>query len=349
MMKKLLFFAAGIISVLFCGCGHTPVRENLPAATPPYTADAETVAARSAGFKNIIAPAEIRGIGLFPASFAGRYANEDILDVVEALGFNRIYCQLTSEQELDDTLTAFLTAASQRNIPVEIVLSQQDFYHRYRGNRLIRNLFIQYPDLAEAVSDVVEYNLELPENIRIAGVTVILTPHLFNGDNTERIRGSLYRWDEKRYGTGCDNDMLMRQSLEYLRQISEIPFLPPLTVAIADFYHEKAQSGELSCGKISDFARYASRVIVISSANLPSRVPENSRQELADAGNGAKVIIAVPLATHTALDSGSLRRRNWQDFQRAIDFLIKRAAPHPAFQGIVISPLAVVEYLRQER
>ncbi|MBR7120957.1 MAG: hypothetical protein IKC94_01805 [Lentisphaeria bacterium] len=349
-MKKLSFTAAAIaVSLFFCGCGHTPVREIFPMAVPPQTADAQTAANRAAGLKSILEQVEFRGIGVFPAAFKGRFTDKSILDAIESLGFNRIYCQLTSEQELDSDLTAFLTAAAARRIPVEIVLSQQDFYRRYRGNRLIRNLFIQYPDLAQAVADVVQYNLELPENIRIAGVTVILTPHLFNGNNTERIRDHLYRWGENRYGIGGDNDMLIRESLEYLRQISGIASLPLLTAAIADFIHEKAAAGELSCGKIDDFAKYASRIIVISSANLPGRIPGTIRQELAGAGKDIPVIAAVPLADHTSLDSDRLRRRNWFDFQRSIDHLVKQSMPYPAFRGVIISPLSVVEYLHQEK
>ena len=214
---------------------------------------------------------------------------------------------------------------------------------------MIRNLFIQYPDLIGVVTEAVEFNSELPENIRIAGITVILTPHLFNGDNTQRIRGHLYRWADNRYGIGQDNDMLMKEAMEYLQQISAIEALPPLTVAVSDFYHEKAVAGELSCGKISDFARYADKVIVISSANLPSKVHESVRQELSESSGDIQLIVAVPLATHTSFDSGRLRRRNWQDFQRTIDYLVRQSAANPAFQGIIISPFAVVEYLRQEK
>jgi hypothetical protein len=72
------------------------------------------------------------------------------------------------------------------------------------------------------------------------------------------------------------------------------------------------------------------------------------QQEL-DAANGQKVLAVVALAPHSTLDQGQLRRRNWTDFRNSMAYLMKKTGNHPAFGGIIVSPLAVIEYLRQEK
>ena len=63
--------------------------------------------------------------------------------MVKLLGFNRVYCYISSETELGDELKDLLLNASSANIPVELVIRQGDFRHRLRGNALVRMLLPQ--------------------------------------------------------------------------------------------------------------------------------------------------------------------------------------------------------------
>ena len=350
-MKNFLFCSFLLVTLLISGCGHTPVRTNtMPMAVPPETAAPAEAALRAAEFKKATAALSIRGIAVFPSAFIGRFTNDQVIGMIKNLGFNRIYCCLTSEQELDSELAEFISAASANGIPVELVLSQQDFYRAYRGNRLIRGLFIQYPDLYAAVRKAVKFiQNDLPENVKVAGITVQLAPHLINGNNIQRTHQQLYSWSEKHYGIGGDNDMLMRQSLQYAAKIAAIPELPPLTIAVPDFYHRVAAEGKISCGKIRDFAKFAPSVAVVNSANLPSKLPVMVQDALDAAPKGCKILIVVPLAGHTSVESARLRRRNWKDFQNSTAYLVKKTGSHPACAGVIFSPLAVIEYLRLEK
>ena len=343
-MKNIFLLSALIL--FFCGCGHTPVRQSYPAAVPPNTAETSESSRRAEEFRKIISQVKTRGVVIFPAAFFGRFDNEKILDSVAKLGFNRIYCHLTSEQELDERLMQFLAAANKRQIPIEAVLSQQDFYHRYRANRLLRNILIQYPDLTQAAAKVLEYNQEVPPESRFAALTIQLTPHYFDNSNVLRMRGKLYCWSEERYGIGGDNDMLVKEALEQLARIAELPGQLPLTVAVPDFLHNAVKEGKIAKGQISDFAGFG-KVAVVSSANLPGKIPAVIQDELKDAGK-TPVLAVVALAGHTAVNSGQLRRRNWQDFQRSAAFLIRRSSAYPAFEGVIFSPLSVIEFLRLE-
>lgn len=343
-MKNFWLFSLPVL--LLCGCGHTPVRSDYPAAMPPNCVKPAVAQQRADDFKKIISGVKTRGVVIFPQAFFGRFEDEKVLDCVENLGFNRIYCHLTSEQELDERLMQFLAAAGKRNIPVEALLSQQDFYRKYRANRLIRNLFVQYPDLPQVTAEVLKFNQELPGNGRFAAMTIRLTPELFDGSNVRRLQGKLYCWGENRYGIGGDNDMLVKESIELLEQISGQPGMLPLTVAVPDFLNEAAENGKLAKGKVTDFAGFG-KVAVVSFANLPSKIPASVQDELKNAGK-SRVLAVIPLAGHTAVDSGQLRRRNWMDFQRSINHLIRKSSMYPAFDGIIVSPLAVIEYMRME-
>lgn len=350
-MKNFLLFSFLTVILFISGCGHTPKRTNtMPLAAPPESAAPAEIARRTAEFKKVTAILPIRGITVFPSAFIGRFTNDQVIGMIKNLGFNRIYCHLTSERELDSELSEFITAANKHGIPVELVLSQQDFYRAYRGNRLIRGLFIQYPDLYEAVCKAVKFTQnDLPENVRISGITVQLTPHLINGNNIQRTRQQLYSWSEKHYGIGGDNDMLMIQSLRYAAKIAAIPGLPPLTIAIPDFYHRVASEKKISRGQISDFAKLTRSVAVINSANRPSQLPVMVQDALDAAPKGCKILIVVPIAGHTSVDSDRLRRRHWADFHNSTAYLVKKAGSHPACAGVIFSPLAVIEYLRLEK
>lgn len=321
----------------------------MPLALPQEMVSAKIASERAAEFRKITAALPVRGITVFPSAFIGRFENVRVIGMIKTLGFNRIYCHLTSERELNDDFKEFIIAANSAGLPVEVVLSQQDFYRLYRGNRLIRGAFIQYPDLKEAVQKTVKFAAELPENVKIAGITVRLTPCLFNGNNIQRSRFQLYSWSEKNYGIGGDNDMLMRQAFEIAADIAAVAGIPQLTLAVPDFFQKIAAEGKVSCGKIADIARIAPRVAVINSANRPSQLPKNIQSALDNAPKNCKVLVVVPLAGHTSIDADRLRRRNWKDFMNSTAYLVKKAGSHPACGGVIFSPLAIIEYLRLEK
>ena len=337
------------VSFLLCGCGHTPLREIHPAALPPHRAENTVTTARAAQLGKVLGSLKVRGAVIFPAAVFGRFETAAVLNAFEQCNFNRIYCHITSEQELDEKLQNFIIAARERGFEVEIVISQQDFYRQYQVNQVIRPLIFQFPTLTDAARMVAEFDQELPENRRLNGVTVHITPHLYNGTNVRRMYGSIYRWAENCYGAGEDNDMLMRKIYTDLKNIAAIQNLPPLTVAMADFLHDRAKKGDLTIGTVKDIAAVAPRIAMVNTANIPSQLAANVTAELADTPAGSELLIAVPLATHTSINADRLRRRNWNDFILAVENLVATAEKSPAFGGVILSPFSVVEYLRLEK
>ena len=345
---NIFLFCAVTVVLSFAGCS-TPERNVMPGAMPPVPAEAAVATGRTKQFCAITAAFKTRGVGIYPEAFAGRYTPVEIAGRIQALGFNRAYCCITTEKSLNDQLIALLRELDKRNIAAEIVIYQRDYYRRVHTNQLLRSLvFYQYPTMKEVIQKVIEFNNELPEDVKkLAGITVVAGAHEFTNANVERSHGQLYAWDDKRYGIGKDNDMLMQQLFTLLQEIAALPGLPALTIAIPDFYHEKAISGELSRGTVNDF-RKIGKVMVINSGNVATKLVKQSVDEL-KYSNGKPLIIAITLAGHTAKKEGKLRRRDWNDFCRTLDYAGKNFRQYPAFDGVVVSPLAVIEFLRQEK
>ena len=347
-MKNFMTLLIAVSALLIVSGCATPAGNVMPGATPPNPADDAVSAARAVQFRKMTSDFAVRGIGVFPEAFENRYSPAEVSSRIRALGFNRVYCTITTEKALNENFIALLREFGNVGLPVEVVLRQQDFYRRNQTNQLLRDLVWQYPSLKDAVQMVLKFNLKLPEDVRkISGITLVTGAHTFTNANVERTRGQLYAWAEDRYGIGQDNDMLMRQMFTQLKEIAALPGMLPLTIGIQDFYHENAVAGKLSCGSIRDFAKLG-KVMVINRGNVATQLVKRVEDELKDAGK-EKILITIPLAGHTSFNQGKLRRRDWNDFCRAIDYAGKHFKKNPACGGIVVSPLAVIEFLRQER
>lgn len=349
-MKYRILGIAGLSLLFFSGCVETPVRPARQLMLPELEASQETQAKRTADFRELTRRIKIRGIGIFPAGIRREEIPVSaVLDRVEALGFNRIYCYVSSETQLDDFLRDLVVAASRRGLPVEISLNQRDFYRRATGNKLIRLFRPSYPRLDDAAKLVSEFDSQLLDGARLAGLTVISEPHLFTATNPDIPPDSLYRWSEDAFGPGLDNEMLMREMLDMLRRIAaENPGLP-VTAGMADFYHELAVSGKLQIGKIGDFCAVVPRVMLLDYGNKPSAAATAVENELAAMPRGASALVGINLAGHTSVDAGALRRRDWNDLMRGMKYLLENFARHPTFDGFVLAPLSALEFIRMER
>ena len=118
---------------------------------------------------------------------------------------------------------------------------------------------------------------------------------------------------------------------------------------MADFYHELAEAGKLPLGRVTDFCAISSRVLLLDSGNKPTVAAQVVENELAVMPKGASALIGINLAGHTSVDSGALRRRDWNDLMRAMRYLLGRFERHSAFEGFVLAPFAALEFILMER
>ena len=125
----------------------------------------------------------------------------------------------------------------------------------------------------------------------------------------------------------------------------------PLTVSVPDFYHELAQQKKLTVGDVNDFLAVMPQhptVLLQDSGNKPSEALEMVENELAAAKVADSVVVGINLANHTSVTEGAFRRRNWQDFSRAMGYLVKKWKEFPAFAGVAIGPFLRLELIQEE-
>lgn len=352
-MKNMRYMVLVILAALCLGgfgCVSTPERPAPQLILPELQAPRAVQQRRAAEFRRLTAKVKIRGVGvyLYGIRKMGVPLNE-FFDRIAALGFNRIYCYVSSETQLDGYFEDFIIMAVNRGLPVEVVLNQRDFYFRSTGNRIVRWFRPNYLRIDDAVGVLARFDRSLSSKGKLAGVTVVIEPHLFTATNSDTPPDSLYYWSDKTFGSNLDNAMLMRESLELLRQSKQKAGQLPLTCAAADFYHELAVEGKLPVGKITDFCAISKRVLLIDSGNKPSEAAKVVENELAAIPRGCTALVGVNLAEHTSVEKGALRRRDWNDFLRATRHMLGRFEKHPAFEGFVIAPFAALEFVRMER
>lgn len=345
-MKFSALLCAFCTALLLCGCNSTPLRQAERAMVPADQVTKELFARRAAALRAVLSPLRLRGVGIKLSSYSHRVLpGKEIINMVKLLGFNRIYCYISSETELGDELKDLLLNASSANIPVELVIRQGDFKRRLRGNALVRLLLPQFRTLPDLALDIADFNDSLPPKGKLAGVTVRFEPHLLTYSNgADKIPGLKYAWDIDSFGPGLDNDQLVWLSIELLKQMKDNLKGMPLAVELPDFYPVLVAEKKLSKGRISDFSAVG-KVIIQCSGNKPTELVKMSRAALSESPDTA---VVIPLADHTSVRTGALRRRNWSDFVRAVDFFVTSARKNNC-SGVILRPLSELGFMLLEQ
>ena len=352
-MKNMKHAIGALLAVLClggAGCVSTPERPARQLILPELEAPREVQRQRAADFRKLTAKVRLRGVGVYLSAVRRlTLPVDELLDRIAALGFNRIYCYVSSESQLDEFFQDFIAKSVDRGLPVEVVLNQRDFYFRSTGNKIVRLFRPNYLRVDDAAGLLARFDAMSPANAKLAGVTVIIEPHLFTASNPDTPPDSLYYWSDKTFGSDLDNAMLMKDSLERLRRAKIKAGHLPLTCAAADFYHELATEGKLPEGKVTDFCAISDRVLLLDSGNKPSEAAKVVENELAAIPRGNTAMVGIALAAHTSVDTGELRRRDWNDLMRAMRYLLGRFGKHPSFEGFLLAPFSSLEFVRMER
>ncbi len=316
---------------------------------PPVPEINQSMRAQGAAFAAALGEMPVRGTVLYPAVWEFyRTRPEKLVERVQALGLNRIYLVLSSTDELrserGEQLAALAGRAAAADVDCELLLQQRDYVPRRSGNVFQRKFGVPRP-LHEAAVQIGRF-LSGP-GARFSGVTVAAEIHLFTLASPELPSNALYLWSEKAYGAGRDNDILMRQLLADLKDFRQtLGAVHRFTVAVPDFYHDRAMRGDLGCGRIGDFLAFSDFVMVIGTGSRPTDYADSVQEELKAAGDRpGSVLMGVYLAAHSSENRVALRRRDWADFVRIVEYLRERAQVQPAFGGMAIAPWSSLELL----
>lgn len=350
-MQMMIRFSLLLVVCLLAGCSTAPAPAKVvsPAVVPMRKASAGEIKKRCAALKALLSPLAVREAGFSHRAFSAGFSPEEVCRFVTAAGFNRIALQLSSVSELDEKFSAFLKAAKKEKLAVDIMLEQEDFRQYFTGKGLLRRKSAD-SDLAEVLREIGAFNSDLScDQAKISRVIVKIAPHRFVSD-TRGSSGQIFAWSEKNAGPGLDNDMLMLRTLEMLKNL-DVPGIE-IAVAVPDFYHELVLKGKITRGKATDFLTCRKGkvpVIIMSSGNKPSQIVSRSRNEFMSAGKNHELLLGIELAGHTSRSSGKLRRRDWRDLTRILDYVIREHKKYPAFRGVMLMPLPVLQYLIMEQ
>lgn len=342
--RELITFAAAFLLALLCGCISTPITPQRPASMPVLKVDDSVAAGRKTQFINAVQKSKVRGVAVYTDSWKD-FSADHVVNLAKSYSFNRIYFVITSEAELDGRFEELLDSAKKADISSWIVIRQRDYFNRYRGNAFVRCFLKKYPDAVEVGKTAAEY----VRDGKAAGFVILLEPHRFS--SVEQRRGGIdgcFLWSDFHFGIGHDNDMLMKRSFAAAAEAKKMQgnFVP----AIADFYHEWAVEGKLSCGKINEVARLAdgkAEVLLFSTGNKPSEMASGIKNEFAAAD--CSIIPVFMVADHLSESSSRLRRRNFSDFVRGINYGVSKLSDQKAFGGFVTGPLRALEYMCHEK
>ena len=350
-MQTMIRLSLTLAVCLLAGCGTVPppLKTVSPAVVPMRKASAGEIRKRCARLKALLAPLAVREAGFSHRAFSAGFTPAEICRFITDAGFNRIAMQLSSSSELDADFSAFLKAAKAEKLAVDVMLNQEDFRNYSTGSGLCRKKAAD-TDIAEVLRKISSFNADLSaDQAKIRRAIVKVAPHKFVSD-TRGSTGQIFAWSEKNAGPGLDNDMLMRQTLDMLKNL-DAPGIE-IAAAVPDFYHELVSEGKLSCGTTADFQSCRKGkvpVIIMSSGNKPSQIVSQSSNEFMSSGRNSELLLGIELAGHTSFSAGKLRRRDWRDLTNILDHVIRKHKNYPAFRGIMLMPLPVLQYLIMEQ
>ena len=328
------------------GCNSTPLRMEERAMVPVNQAGKQIITRRAAALRKVLGPMKTRGAGINLSSYNHHeFPAPEIMKLVKELGFNRIYCGISSESELSEKLEQLLNAAGSAKIPVELMIRQGDFKRRFRGNALVRCFLPQFRQLPDLAEEIVNFNTSLPAGAKLAGVTVRFEPHLFTRANgAAEIPGLYYLWSSSTFGKGLDNDKLVELSMEQLKKMKAKLKNLPLSIELPDFYPAWVREGKLSKGSVKDLAAIG-KVMLQCSGNQPSQLVTRSAAAMKE---GKNMVAVIPVAGHTSVNSGALRRRDWNDLVRALGYFVNSTRKQNC-SGVIIRPLSELGYMLLEQ
>lgn len=238
-------------------------------------------------------------------------------------------------------LAAMAAAAHRHDLKINLLLRESAFDYRRSGNWAWREWF-DSPE-QQTARQLERLLAWLPdgrsgERLPLDGLTLELSAHESGRP------GALFNWYPNGYGIGRDNDELMKASFRFAERLHDLSGgALPMTVVVPYDYHLQAASGNLSCGSINDFWKFADQVIVLAFANTSTQVEAQTAAVLAAADKPEAVLIGLQVARHPVGDRDSVRRRTFGQFLNVLAGVTDEAKMRQSFGGVNFSDFYSLE------
>ncbi|MDD3886703.1 MAG: hypothetical protein PHI35_07520 [Victivallaceae bacterium] len=350
MAVKKILLAAVTAAAVFGAVGCTSTDRPLP-PEPQFSQRDEV---RAAELRQALAVCPNRILVVRPGQLLPEYLlkPEAIIEHAGKLGFNRINVMLGEDDDPDrEFMSRLFKAAHKADMKIGITIRQTDFVKRFRSTAVLRHFAkagTSLPEIAENLADFIDSQ---PDDEKISAVTVIIEPQAFVKGRPENPKDLLFVWSNGKSGKDSDNDQIVEYTMRNLRIARDELAPTPLIIGVPDFLHDMVGAGLLKYGTVQDFLDISGAtpgVALLSTGNKPSEVLDGVTAELNSTKDPGSLLVAVYLAEHSSVEKGALRKRNWADFIRAIDYAINEWQKNPAFGGVALGPFTSLESILKE-
>ncbi len=288
-------------------CGGSEV---VPVDFPPETPDMTVKAAELSKTLSVI---NIRAVAISERSLEMFTGHEDeLIRRIKALGFNYVCCEI--KEDGLEKWRDFVIAATDGGLRCGVLFRECDFTRRGRGGNQHR--FAEQGRFAES------FNASLPERNRLHTAIFICEVHRFNPGNNDRPGDMLFEWKDKSYGIGGDNDMLIKYEYEQLSRVRKDLKTMSMVIGVPDFYLLESEKGNLDRNTMQNMLKLGEFNMIRVSGSKPSEVESSFASVARFAPRPA--VLGVRLAEHITHEGRALRRRDWADLNRALNYAVSR-------------------------
>ncbi len=348
-MKSMRSVACAMITgamIVAGGCASpdfTP-REQAVNIIPPVNAEMEN---RAVEFRSVMAENHANGVFINDETmnfFAG--IPEILAERIATLGISEAYiCYNTdffANGTYQEALAQLLAELKKRNISAKVAFKMSDTVWKRSDNFFVRNISNPKHDmLGEITGRIKDFNRKYEEN-PFSGVVFDMNVEAFSGHNLAVPGGQIYSWSANNYGIGRDNDMLIRSGFAMLGEIKNS--LPGMTTGclFSSNLSRAAEAGELSIGKVSDFAAAADTIFIRVNAAASADIVR-AASAIFPQGGEKQISLYLELAVHAENDRPALRRRSFRQFITGMNAVNNGCSDYSQFRGLAFDGFAGLE------
>ncbi len=328
-----------IILILLAGCSS-----DKPVRMPPLPENPQFIA-NTAEIKPQISSLPQAGVVVSAYTYDNyRYNPGELVNRLQEVGINQIYLDTRDYDRgfFGKELEAFLATMKNAGIPVWLLFSDEVVYEKRKFDKLFpRPSNLTYdPELVKPLKKFIKSCGDFH------GIAFALTPHLCNHQRTR----SLYRWSDNTYGIGGENDMLMKTSLKLAANLKKSIGQIPLALILPHFFQARAEAGDLSVGRLSDFAPFVSQFVITAFAETPSQSMAMVEPHLKEAAALNREIMVGLLADdhYSNQRPDSIANGSFAAFKDDLNKIVPELVKRHEFGGIMVINYRGLEILLEK-
>ncbi len=350
MQASKFFPAVAVMAVLsVCSCRTTPPQPMTSAAAVNIADANTTMQHRAEQFRQYIVKHSVRTGVVIDVKSQAFYSgqSEKLAARCQMLGMTDAYIVIPEPEKLGDRkdqIRSLLLDLHRAGIKCYASLDLGYLYHYNRKTSL--NPFAG--DLAsQAIAPVLDYNSGwgMIAEERFDGIECILLPNRISYDERSR-EASLYKWNENNYGPGGENNILISQTVDFMKRIRSAAGDLPVVQNVGCEFADKTCSGELSGAGVNAFLDFCDYLVLDDVGNNPEEIEERIATELQNATRKGSLSVRIITSRDYYSDEAAVKsftRRPWLQVVKQLYGISRKAGKKQSFRGLVFDNYAGLE------